>query len=107
MKNLICQPYYWRLDGGGIEWTSGLEIFIKFSPCNERYRVTNESINEKDEGTPGAGDAASWKSWSNEGAFKNSVGPFGSRNVSTKERERERDKTVPFYSSNNNSILVP
>lgn len=40
------------------------EIFIKNSHRVTRIS-TDESINEKDEGAPeGAGDAISWKSWS-------------------------------------------
>lgn len=94
--------YYRRLERRGESngWPSP-EIFIKFSPSVTRIS-TDESINEKDEGTLGAGDAISWKSsWSNKDAFKNLA-----HSVPGTFSTREKRPTVPFYSSNNNSILA-
>lgn len=94
--------YYRRLERRGESngWPSP-EIFIKFSPSVTRIS-TDESINEKDEGSLGAGDAISWKSsWSNKDAFKNLA-----HSVPGTFSTREKRPTVPFYSSNNNSILA-
>lgn len=77
--------------------------FSSNSLCNERIS-TDESINEKDEGTPGY--AISWKSWSNKDAFKNSAALFGSRNRFQQKTER-KDQLFRSISSNNNSTLAP
>lgn len=83
--------YYRRLERRGESngWPSP-EIFIKFSPSVTRIS-TDESINEKDEGTLSAGDAINWKSsWSNKDAFKNLA-----HSVPETFSTREKRPTVP------------